>query len=343
MASNYSSDPRNLSPIGSSATPQNQRERVSEISEPLPVSGGGQSFSSPSTNEGNMSVSGPKRLPVGTTLSGARYTIESLVAQGGMGAVYRATDMRFNRPCAVKEMLDDFHQESDRTDAIKWFSREATLLLDLNHPCIPRVRDFFAESGRNYLVMDFIDGYTLAQMLELEGNVKGVAGAGGITEAKARSWTRQVCSVLSYLHRQDPPIIFRDLKPSNIMVTKQDEIKLIDFGIARPFQPQAGATVIMTIGYAPPEQLGGRPEPRSDLYALGATIHRLLTRHDPANNKGSVFSFPPVRSLRPDVSLAFDQVVMRALAQHLEQRWPSADEMERAVINLPLLTATPPV
>jgi tetratricopeptide (TPR) repeat protein len=260
-----------------------------------------------------------------------------------MGAVYRAIDTRFSRPCAVKEMLDDFHQESERADAIKWFRREATLLLDLNHPCIPRVRDFFDESGRNYLVMDFIDGHTLAQMLDLEGNVRGIGGASGITEARARSWTRQICSVLSYLHRQTPPIIFRDLKPSNIMITKQDEVKLIDFGIARPFQPQVGATVIMTIGYAPPEQLGGRPEPRSDLYALGATMHRLLTRHDPANNKGSVFSFPPIRSLRPDVSLAFDQVVMRALAQNLEQRWPSADEMERAVINLPPLSATPPL
>jgi serine/threonine protein kinase/thioredoxin-like negative regulator of GroEL len=260
-----------------------------------------------------------------------------------MGAVYRATDTRFNRPCAVKEMLDNFHQESEREDAKRWFSREATLLLDLNHPCIPRVRDFFAEGGRNYLVMDFIDGYTLAQMLDLEGNVKGIGGTSGITEARARSWTRQICSVLSYLHRQTPPIIFRDLKPSNIMVTKQDEIKLIDFGIARPFQPQAGATVIMTIGYAPPEQLGGRPEPRSDLYALGATLHRLLTRHDPANNKGSVFSFPPVRSLRPDISLAFNQVVMRALEQNLEQRWSSADEMERAVLNLPPLSATPPL
>src|SRR5579859_2097590 len=218
MASNYSSDPRNMSPVESSAPLQNRGGLVSEVSEALPISGGGQLLGSPSTNGGNMSVSGPKRLPIGTSLSGARYTIESLVAQGGMGAVYRATDERFNRPCAVKEMLDEFRQESERADAIKWFSREATLLLDLNHSCIPHVRDFFAEGGRNYLVMDFIDGYTLAQMLELEGNVKGINGASGITEARARSWTRQICSVLSYLHRQTPPIIFRDLKPSNIMV-----------------------------------------------------------------------------------------------------------------------------
>ncbi len=343
MASNYSSDPRNIAPIGGSVTPQNQGGPVPEISQTLPSSGGLQSSDTPSTDGGSVNLSGPKRLPVGTTLSGARYTIERLVAQGGMGAIYRSIDMRFNRPCAVKEMLNEFHQERERTLALEWFKREATLLLDLNHPCIPRVRDFFAEGGRNYLVMDFIDGCTLAEKLELEGNVVGLNGARGITEARARSWTRQICSVLAYLHRLNPPIIFRDLKPSNVMITKQDEIKLIDFGIARPFQSQTQATVILTLGYAPPEQLGGRPEPRSDLYALGATMHRLLTRHDPTNNKPSIFTFPPLRSLRPDISVAFDHIIMRALVQDVEQRWPSADEMERVVLNLPPLSVIPPV
>jgi serine/threonine protein kinase len=290
-----------------------------------------------------MSLSGPKRLPVGTTLAGGRYTIERLIAQGGMGAVYRAVDTQFDRPCAVKEMLDDFHQERERILAKEWFKREATILRDLNHVCIPRVYASFDEGGRNYLVMDFIDGCTLAEKLEREGNIMGLNGARGVTEAQARSWTRQISSVLAYLHRQNPPIIFRDLKPSNIMITKQDEIKLIDFGIARPFQSQTQATVILTLGYAPPEQLGGRPEPRSDLYALGATMHRLITRHDPTNNKPSIFTFPPIRSLRPDVSVAFDQVIMRALAQNIEQRWPSADEMERVVLNLPPLSVAPPV
>jgi serine/threonine protein kinase len=343
MASNYSSDPRNIAPVGSSVTPQNQGGPVPEVSQTLLSPDGLQSFNTPSTDGGSVSLSGPKRLPVGTRLSGARYTIERLVAQGGMGAVYRAIDTRFNRPCAVKEMLSEFHQDRERALALEWFKREATLLLDLNHPCIPRVRDFFDEGGRNYLVMDFIDGYTLAEKLELEGNVMGLNGARGITEPRARSWTRQICSVLAYLHRQDPPIIFRDLKPSNIMITKQDEIKLIDFGIARPFQSQTQATVILTLGYAPPEQLGGRPEPRSDLYALGATVHRLLTRHDPTNNKPSIFTFPPLRSLRPDLSVAFDQIIMRALMQDVEQRWPSADEMERVVLNLPPLSVIPPV
>jgi serine/threonine protein kinase len=259
-----------------------------------------------------------------------------------MGAVYRAIDMRFHRPCAVKEMLDEFQNDAERSQAIEWFEREATLLLDLNHPCIPRVRDFFVENGKHYLVMDFIDGRTLSDVLEKDDNVVGVNGARGMPEMRVRNWARQVCSVLSYLHSQTPPIIFRDLKPSNIMVTDKDEVKLIDFGIARTFQSQHQATIIMTIGYAPPEQLLGSPEPRSDLYALGATMHRLLTHHDAANNK-PLYSFPPVRLLRPDVSIAFEQVIMRALAMNVEQRWPSAAEMERAIINLPPITFTPPL
>jgi serine/threonine protein kinase len=281
-------------------------------------------------------------LQPGTELSFGRYKIERPVAAGGMGAVYLAIDTRFNRPCAVKEMLDDFNNETERNQAVEWFRREATLLLDLKHPCIPSVRDFFDQNGKNYLVMDFIEGRTLAEVFAKEGNVPGLNGARGVSEARARNWARQICSVLAYLHSQNPPIIFRDLKPSNIMVTNRDEIKLIDFGIARTFQSQRQSTVIMTIGYAPPEQMQGNAEPRSDLYALGATIHRVLTQHDPANNKPDLFSFPIIRSLRPDVSVAFDKVIMKALAPQVANRWSSAAEMERAIINLPPITVQPP-
>ncbi len=281
------------------------------------------------------SMGRPHRLTVGTVLSAGRYTIETLVASGGMGAVYRATDMRFNRPCAVKEMLNEFTNEAERAQAVEWFSREATLLLELNHPCIPRVRDFFAEAGQHYLVMDFIDGRTLAEVLEREGHIAGLNGARGLSEEQSRSWMRQLCGVLNYLHSQSPPIIFRDLKPSNIMVTNRDEIKLIDFGIARTFQSQRQATVIMTLGYAPPEQLHGMPEPRSDIYALGATMYRLLTRHDAANNKPTIFSFPPLRSFRPDITPAFEQILTKALMPNIEQRWATAEEIERAISNLP--------
>lgn len=318
--------PQNGSGSYGSAGPQIGSEQ------PLPVTPDGR-------NVGN--ASNLRRLAPGTVLSNARYQVEKLVAAGGMGAVYRAIDTRFDSPCAVKEMLDEFQTEAEHNQAVEWFSREAKLLLTLNHPCIPRVRDFFVENGKHYLVMDFIEGRTLGDALEQEGNIAGVNGARGVGEARARSWAQQLCNVLAYLHKQNPPIIFRDLKPSNIMVTAHDEIKLIDFGIARPFKSQQQATIIMTVGYAPPEQLHGRPEPRSDLYALGATLHKVLTRHDAANNQPGIFSFPSLRTLRPDITPAFDQVVMKALAPSLEQRWGSALEMERAILNLPAISAAP--
>src|SRR5713226_5928144 len=355
MASNYPPEPKNAASIGNPVTPQSGPGSGGTVPEyPLPPvapqpiatpysSRAGQEpllESTPSSDKGG----GLRRLPAGMMLSGGRYKIEKSIAAGGMGAVYHAIDVRFDdEPCAVKEMLDDFQSDVDRSQAVEWFKREAKLLLKLNHPCIPRVRDFFVENDRHYLVMDFIDGRTLAEILAKEGNVPGLDGAHGVSEARARSWAQQLCNVLGYLHRQNPPIIFRDLKPSNIMVTDQDEIKLIDFGIARTFQSQRQSTIIMTIGYAPAEQLSGNAEPRSDLYALGATIHRVLTHHDAANNKPTIFSFPPIRMLRPDISIAFEQVIMKALALLLEQRWTTADEMERAIINLPLNTVNPPV
>ena len=336
MSSNYSSDPNNAASLSNLFTPQGSPAGGAPINGTPPA--GPQTPSTPASNGGSN-----RRLPAGTVLSGGRYKIEKPVAAGGMGAVYRALDTRFHRPCAVKEMLDEFQSDGERNKAIEWFEREATLLLDLNHPCIPRVRDFFVETGKHYLVMDFIEGSTLSDVLEKADSVIGVNGARGVPEIRARTWGRQVCSVLSYLHSQTPPIIFRDLKPSNIMVTDKDDIKLIDFGIARTFQSQHQATIIMTVGYAPPEQLLGSPEPRSDLYALGATLHRLLTHHDAANNKPNLYSFPPVRTLRPDVSMAFEQVIMKALSPNLEPRWPSAAEMERAIINLPPIISSPPL
>jgi serine/threonine protein kinase/cytochrome c-type biogenesis protein CcmH/NrfG len=335
MASNYPSDPNNAAFLGNPATPQgNQGNATPHSSAPAYALQANQAAPPPSGGGGAH-----RRLPAGLELSKGRYKIERSVAAGGMGAVYRAVDTHFNRPCAVKEMLDDFQSETERTQAIQWFRRESDLLMDLNHPCIPRVRDFFEEDGRHYLVMDFIEGRTLSEVLSKEGNIAGLNGARGVSEARARSWGQQVCSVLGYLHRQNPPIIFRDLKPSNIMVTDKDEVKLIDFGIARTFQAQRQSTVIMTVGYAPPEQLYGNAEPRSDLYALGSTLHRVLTHHDAANNKPTIFDFPPVRSLRPDISSTFEQVIGKALALKLEQRWASAQEMERAILNLPAPSA----
>src|SRR5213080_2359133 len=348
MASNYSPDPKNIVSLGNPVTPQSGKDagaKVPEFSSSIatPYSSDAAQGQSPPTPVSSDNRGDFRRLPAGTLLSSGRYKIEQSVAAGGMGAVYRAIDVRFDdEPCAVKEMLDDFQKDVDRNQAVDWFKREAKLLLKLNHSYIPRVRDSFVENDRHYLVMDFIEGRTLTELLAKEGNVPGLEGAHGVSEARARSWAQQLCNVLAYLHRQNPPIIFRDLKPSNIMVTDQDEIRLIDFGIARTFQSQRQSTIIMTIGYAPPEQLHGMPEPRSDIYALGATLHRILTHHDAANNKPSIFAFPLVRTLRPDISPAFEQVIIKALAPAIEQRWINASEMEKAIINLPPISVVPP-
>ncbi len=356
MASNnYSYDPKNAFSMNNASLPAGGPSGTEpEIALPAqtPSTPSSQLPAASSQASGQSSIPAQKgglanlqqRLAPGTELSdGKRYRIERMVAAGGMGAVYRAIDKRFNKPCAVKEMLDDFQNEGERAQAVEWFSREASLLLELNHQCIPRVRDFFVDGGRHYLVMDYIEGPTMGAVLEQEATVTGLNGARGVTEARARHWGQQICSVLSYLHRLSPPIIFRDLKPTNIMVTDNDDIKLIDFGIARTFQSQRQATIIMTVGYAPQEQLLGNPEPRSDIYALGATLYRVLTRHDASNNKPTLFSFPPLRSLRPDITPAFEGVIMRALAMYPEQRWPNASEMERAIINLPPVPSNAPL
>src|SRR5215470_1181472 len=177
MASKYPPDQKNAASVGNRPTPPGN----AAPEYPVPPAAA-QVLSTPSSAQGaqrpspvaTVSGEGPRRLPAGTQLSGGRYRIIRSVAAGGMGAVYRAIDTRFDdEPCAVKEMLDDYHSDIERSQAVDWFKREAKLLLKLNHPCIPRVRDYFVEGGRHYLVMDFIDGRTLAEVFAREGHVPG--------------------------------------------------------------------------------------------------------------------------------------------------------------------------
>jgi serine/threonine protein kinase len=266
------------------------------------------------------------RLSPGATIGRDRYRILRVVALGGMGAVYQAEDQNLHRMCAVKEMLDSFSDPKDRQQVVEWFKSEAGMLHDLNHPAIPRVRDYFEEDGRYYLVMDFVEGRNLAEVLDQEGVQ---------SEERVRRWAIQLCDVLSYLHHQN--VIFRDLKPANVMIGSDERVKLVDFGIARSLRAQNEALVIVTYGFAAPEQLQGMPEPRSDIFSLGSTMHRLLTLHDANNNKPMIFNFPPVRALRPDVTPGFEFIIMRALAPRPADRWNTAGEMGRAIRALPAL------
>jgi len=266
-------------------------------------------------------------LTPGTVLQG-RYHILKTLRIGGMGAVYLAQDTRLaNRQVAVKEMIP-FPNASpaEQAQARQQFQREASILASLDHPNLPRVYDYFTEGAKCYLVMDYIDGETLEDILNRT--------SGFLPESQVLNWAVQLCDVLSYLHNRQPPVIFRDLKPSNIMVDRRGTVKLIDFGIARLFKPEKATDTVAfgTVGYAPPEQYGkGQTDARSDIYALGATLHHLLTKRDPTQIPP--FSFPSVRSVNSKVSEALDHAILRAVEPDPNRRWQSAQEMKQALVG----------
>ncbi|HIE28304.1 TPA: hypothetical protein EYP66_13550, partial [Candidatus Poribacteria bacterium] len=198
------------------------------------------------------------------------------------------------------------------------------ILASLQHPNIIEVYDRFTEGQRHYLVMPFIKGRSLEEHLAELG--------GAASEAKVIEWALCICDVLEYLHSQQPPIIYRDLKPSNIMVTDTGRLSLIDFGIARNFVPSAQGTMIGTPGYAPPEQWQGLSEPRSDLYSLGATMHHLLTGVDPCTRPP--FVFEPVRKIKPSLSSGIEQIIDKLLQMRADQRYPNASALKQTLLSV---------
>src|SRR5439155_12405363 len=209
-----------------------------------------------------------------------RYRIISQVGKGGFGAVYKAADLQFgNRPVAIKEMSQSSLSQQELIEATESFKREALLLAGLTHPNLPRIYEQVTDIGRWYLVMDFIEGETLEEHL---GKIKG----GKLPVEQVLEIASQLCMVLEYLHIRQPPIIFRDLKPANVMLTMYGHVYLIDFGIARHFKPGQAkdTTALGSTGYAAPEQYGkAQTTPRADIYALGATLHQLLSGNDPTD------------------------------------------------------------
>lgn len=271
---------------------------------------------------------GTGRLTANSLLAG-RYLIGKKVGQGGMGAVYHAKDRRLgDKVVAIKEMSEvALTDVLEKQQARLAFQQEAQILAELNHANLPRVTDHFNHGSKQYLVMDFIEGHSLHELLQQ-------ASGKPLEVKKVVAWAKQLCDVLDYLHHQKKPIVFRDLKPANIMIAQSGQVKLIDFGIARFFKKgkSTDTSYFGTAGYAPPEQYGGKgqTDPRTDIYALGATLHHLLTGHDPIQ---SPFNLPPVRQLNPKVPKALSQTIMRALEHNPKQRWQSAREMKLALLE----------
>ena len=278
-----------------------------------------------------MSRNESGQLEPGTTLAG-RYQIERFLAGGGMGVVYIAQDQRLaERRVAIKEIFDRFTNPEERAQAIQYFHREADTLAQLTHPAIPAIFDRFGEGNCHYLVMDFVEGVNLEQE---------IAGLGGrLPESRVIEIGRELCDVLTYLHGFSPPIIYRDMKPGNVILGPDGRITLIDFGIARIFSPQGKATLIGTPGFAPPEQYSGQVDERSDLYGLAATLHYILTGRDP--EKHPPFSCPPVLSEKPDASPFLAHAIDQALAYKAEERPKSAEAFKDMFLYGRGLSAAP--
>jgi serine/threonine protein kinase len=259
-----------------------------------------------------------------------RYLILGQIGRGGMGAVYKAEDTRFSRRyVAIKEMSQAHLNTVELEMAIARFQQEADMLASLVHPNLPRITDRFSDQERSYLVMDFIDGKTLLQLIKEAPNHQ-------LPVAQVLYYARQLCDVLIYLHGHQPPIIFRDLKPTNVMITPRDQVFLIDFGIARSFKEGKSQDTFFlgSPGYAPPEQHGyAQTNPRSDLYGLGATLHYCLTGRDPFYAPDR-FSFPPVQQLNPQVPPELDQLIQHLVAQNEWERPTSAREVQQALMRM---------
>lgn len=267
-------------------------------------------------------------LPKGAILDN-RYEIIKILGIGGMGSVYLAQDLRFSdikRFCAIKEMISATPDPEFRKTSLATFRREANTLASLNHPAILKIFDNFTEGNRAYLVTEFVDGETLEDTLNQLGDDKF------LDEDRVIRWGIEICDILTFLHNSKTPIVYRDLKPSNLMLRQEgDSVVLIDFGIAKAFQEGQKGTMMGTEGYSPPEQYRGLATPQGDIYALGATLHHLITRRDPKLEPPFTFHEALPRQLNPDISQYTEQVIMKSLNYEAKNRFASAAHMKLAL------------
>ncbi len=277
-----------------------------------------------------------------------RYEILELVGQGGMGAVYKAADLRLEgRVCALKEVLpslvNNALSEEELDQMSEQFRIEASILSRLDHPNLPKVSDYFSVSGREYLVMDFVEGRDLQEIVSEQ-----LKAGDFLSEQLVLGWAGQLLDALEYLHDQDPQVVHRDVKPSNIKLTPRGTIKLVDFGLVKVLHDDDSRTVTVvqgrgTVAYTPLEQYGGDTgytDARSDIYSLGATLYQLLAGIAPADAKER-FLRPGVlvslRQINPAISPRVERVVFQALAMHPNERPPSIRALREMLFgSLPL-------
>jgi eukaryotic-like serine/threonine-protein kinase len=307
-------------------------------------------------------------LEPGIVLRG-RYKIIAPVGQGGMGAVYRAEDLRLEgRVCALKEVHPDPVASPEALAQVQeQFHREAYTLARLDHPNLPKVSDTFSENKREYLVMDFVGGQDLRELVEGERR-----NGEFLDPSVVLKWLEQLCDALEYLHNQDPPVLHRDIKPANIKLSSRGLIKLVDFGLVKLLALDDSHTITVlqgrgTVAYTPLEQYGGdsgHTDVRSDIYSLGATLYHLLTNRPPANAKQRFLNPDSLilpRTINPRILPSTERAIMAAISMHPDERpssvtefrellhasslsvpfLPSEPEWQRAVLeNRPLLTLT---
>jgi eukaryotic-like serine/threonine-protein kinase len=294
-------------------------------------------------------------LDPGTVLRN-RYEILELVGQGGMGAVYKASDRRLEgRICAVKEILPHLSEnttsETELEQITEQFRTEASILARLDHPHLPKVSDYFANASREYLVMDFVEGRDLQEIVQDTKRRNEF-----LVETQVLTWIAQLLDALEYLHNQDPPVIHRDIKPSNIKVTLRGDIKLVDFGLVKVLFKDDSRTVTVvqgrgTVAYTPLEQYGGDTsytDVRSDIYSLGATLYHLLAGQPPVDARARFLqpgTLESIRLLNPDISPRVERAVFHALGMHPSERPATIRDLREMLLgstplSMPIPTVT---
>lgn len=259
-------------------------------------------------------------LKIGTVVNGL-YKILNVVGKGGMSVVYLAINERANKQWAIKEIRKDgvLNYETVKQGLIV----ETNMLKQLNHPNLPSIVDVIEDDESFLIVMDYIEGVTLSKLLNEQGK---------LPQDQVIDWAKQLCDVLNYLHTQEQPIIYRDLKPGNIMLRPDGRIILIDFGIARTFKKTsvADTTCLGTIGYAAPEQFGGKgqTDARTDIYCLGATLYHLVTGQNPCEPP---YEMRPIRQWNPALSSGFENIIWKCTQINPEERFQSAQNVSFAL------------